>query len=127
MSKNQLVHKIGSKLVEDIGGRKKDWAHLVLVGRIEDDAAQMTGFVYYENGDFESVSPRESSILELLTELRRTIAAVDNKQPWLSCLIRIDRDTGEINFEFEYDKAGRWFISVNNSKQRAMELNPVKR
>ena len=125
MNKDQLIHEIGSKLVEDIGVRKVNWTHLVLVGIIEQDNPEMAGFVYM-NGEHEPVAPRDFSILRLLEKLRKAMAAADKKEPWCSCLIRINRATGAIDFEFEYDKVDRWAINLKNSEQRASELSPLK-
>ena len=126
MTKDQLIHEIGSKLAADIGSRKKDWAHMVLVGTIERDEPEISGFAYYKNGKHEPVAPRDFSILELLSKLRKTMAADDKNSPWRTSLIRVDRDSGEITFKFEYDKPGRWVINLKNSEERASELSPFK-
>src|ERR1700682_2096374 len=118
MNKDQLIHEIGSKLVEDIGARKKDWTQLVLVAQFEGDDPEMTGFAYFPNGESEPVAPKNFESLDLLVKLRDVMAVADKKPPWRAALIRIDRDTGEITFEFEYEKTDRWAITLRNSNER---------
>ena len=127
MNKDELIHEIGSKLVKDVGSRNRNWAHLVVVGRIERDQPQMTGLAYSMDGEHEPASPRDFDILDLLLELRNVMASADKKAPWRTSLIRINRDTGEVTFEFEYDKADRWAITSKNIKERAKELSPMKK
>ena len=126
MNKNKLIHDIGSKLIKDISPRRK-WDHLVLACRIEQDEPQMNGFAFTKDGKHVPVAPTDFDIPDLLLELRNSMAASDKKAPWLACLIRIERDSGEIDFEFEYDKAERWVITPGNVEQRALELSPFKK
>jgi hypothetical protein len=127
MNKDQLIHEIGARLVADIGATKKDWAHLVLAGKIERNNRQITGFAYTQDGRHEPFAPTDFDILKLLLELRNAMATADQKPPWQATLIRIDRNTGEIKFDFEYDKPDRWLITPNNVSERANELNPVRK
>lgn len=127
MNKDQIIHEIGSKLVKDIDGRKKGWAHLVIVANIENNDPEMTGFAYFENGEHEPYAPRDFSILRLLVDLRKAMATDDKVEPWQSALFRVDRDSEEIDAEFEYDKADRWAVTPKNVEQRAAELSPFKK
>jgi hypothetical protein len=126
MDKNELIHKIGESLVHDIGPRRKNWAHLVLVGTVEKDTSGMKGFAYDKSGDHEAVSPRGSEALDLLEQLRDAMSKSDRKPPWRTALIRVARDTGEITFDFEYDDADRWAFDFKNADKRAKELSPSK-
>lgn len=127
MTRDQLIHEIGTKLVEDIGSAGREFAHLVLAARIERDEPEMAGFAYTKDGDHEPVAPTNFDILDLLLELRNAMAAADKKPPWRAALVRIDGSTGEIAFEFEYDKPDRWAITPKNVGERAKELSPLKR
>jgi hypothetical protein len=122
--KNELIHELGAKIIKDLGSRKPGWAHLVLVGKIEDDNPEMTGFAYLRDGDYEPVAPKDFSILDELVELRDAMTSADKKAPWRACLIRLDRNTAEIAIDFEYQDTGRWSIDFRNSKTRAQELKP---
>jgi hypothetical protein len=128
MNKEKLIHEIGSKIIEDIGSRKKNWTHLVLVGTVKRTGEpEMTGFAYFGDGKHAPAAPRDFDILELLDELREAMAVSDKTSPWLTSLIRIERETGEITIDFEYDDADRWEIDLENTDQRARELAPKTR
>jgi hypothetical protein len=124
MDKDQLIHEIGKTIIQDIGGHNPNWTHLVMVGTIEDGSSKMSGFVYLKDGKYEPVSPSGFATAELLEELRTEMAKDDHKAPWRTALIQIDRNTGEIKFDFEYDRADRWAINLRNSSARAAELKP---
>lgn len=122
MNRDKLIHKLGNKIIKDIGSRRGEWAHIVMVGSFENGEAQMNGFAYDNKGAHVPVAPRDFDILETLRELREAMAAADRKAPWVACLFRIDRSTGEIAGEFEYENSGRWTITPTNVRKRADEL-----
>jgi len=124
MNKEQLIHEIGKTIIEDIGSHAPNWTHLVLVGTIEDGSIETSGFAYFKDGKHEPVSPRGFATAELLEKLQTAMAKNDRKAPWRTCLIQIDRKTAKVNFDFEYDRADRWAISLKNSNARAVELKP---
>jgi hypothetical protein len=125
MDRNQLIHEIGKTIIEAIGSRKPKWRHIVQVVTFEDGSSGINGFVYFEDGRHEPVTPRSFATTKLLEELRAAMAEVDRKAPWRCALIQIDRNTGEIKFDFEYDRADRWAITLQNSSARAIELPPA--
>ena|ERR1041384_1793143 len=126
MDRNQLIHQIGSKLVQDIGGRKKDWDRFAIVGEIEQDQTSMAGFWYDKHGEHEAVAPKDFTVLDDLAELRNAMAHVDRKPPWVACLIQVVRASGSIDFQFEYENAKRWAITFKNGDERAKEIRPDK-
>lgn len=126
MNKDQLIHEIGLRLVEDTGAESEDWAQVVLVVEIEGAEPAISGFVYDGAGSHEPFAPNDMETYELALQLRDAMASADKKSPWKAALIRIDRAAGEIDAEFEYKLADRWSINLNNSAQRAVELKPDK-
>ena len=84
MNRDNLIHKLGEKLVKDIGSRRKDWAQLVVVGSFDGDEAQMNGFAYYSNGTNDPAAPRDFSTIEILRELRDAMAVADGQAPWVA-------------------------------------------
>jgi len=124
MNRDEIVTRLGSQLVEDIGARAPDWKHIVMVGRFRDDDPGMNGFVYLSDGTAQSFAPEDLSILDTLAELRTAMAKADRKEPWKAALFTINRATGELDGEFEYDDPSRWAISFSNWKRRAEELRP---
>ena len=70
---------------------------------------------------------RDFEVFDQLEDLRKKMEAVDRTKAWRSALIRIERQSGEINIDLEYDRDGRWAISFRNSDARAKELAPSPR
>jgi hypothetical protein len=124
MDKEELLHKLGARLVKDVSSRRKDWVHLVIVAHFGEGAYEVTGFSYDKKGQPEPAAPRDSGVLEFFEKLRNAMAKADKKPPWCTSLIRIDRATGEMTAEFEYEDAERWTITFENHKKRAEELRP---
>jgi hypothetical protein len=48
------------------------------------------------------------------------------KDPWKACLVRIDRSSGDISIDFEYDHPEKWLIVPSTVKQMAESLRPVQ-
>lgn len=126
MNKDQLIHELGAKLVAEMNAKSKDWAQSVLVIDIDDSQFGMSGFLYDGAGKHTPYSPNDVEIGDLAEELRESMASDDDKAPWKSSLIRIDRAKGEIDAEFEYEKMNRWSITFKNTAERAVELKPAK-
>jgi hypothetical protein len=63
---------------------------------------------------------RDFSIFDVLQELRDTMA--DGKAPWIAALFRIERKTGKLNADFEYEHLERWSITPANVTARARSL-----
>jgi hypothetical protein len=124
VDKDELITEIGSRLGQDIGSRRPDWNDIVQSGIVEKNEPEMSGFVYFGDGKVQPTSPRDFSVLDLLLELRDTMASTEKKGAWLACLIRVNRASGDINFEFEYDRPDRWRVTFKNSASRAEEFRP---
>jgi hypothetical protein len=85
----------------------------------------MNGFCYTADGDAVPVSPRDFSIFDVLQELRDAMAKTDGKSPWIAALFRIERRTGKLDADFEYEQLERWAITPANVKARAREFAPA--
>src|SRR5688500_12163034 len=108
MNKSKLIREIRSKLIGDIVTESIDWVRLTIVGEITENQTKLTGFAFDRDGKHELITSSNIEVYKLLEVLRDTMASAENVPPWRSTLIRIDKDTGEISFEFEYDNPGRW-------------------
>ena len=108
MRRGKLIREIRSKLLEAIDTESIDWVRLALVAEITQTHSELTGFAYDIDGNPEPVIASSSAVFKLLQELRVTMASAEHGPLWRSTVIRIERDTGEINFEFQYDSPGRW-------------------
>ena len=125
MDRDALIHRLAQTIAGDSELLLDGWTHLVLTSRLEDGMLNMNGFCYTDDGKAVPVSPRDFSIFDVLHELRDAMAKGDGKTPWIAALFRIERKTGKLNAEFEYERPGRWAITPTNVKARAQEFAPV--
>jgi hypothetical protein len=130
MDRDALIHRLAETIAGDSELLLDGWTHLVLVSRVGDGMLNMNGFCYTADGDATPVSPRDFSIFDVLQELREAMAKTDmakadGKTPWIAALFRIERETGKLNAEFEYERPERWAITPTNVKARAQEFAPV--
>lgn len=124
MDRDTLLRRLAETIAGDAALLKPDWTHLVLVSVIEAGTPDMTGFCYAAGGKSVPVSPSDFAIFDVLEELRAAMAEADGKAPWVAALFRIERATGKLAAEFEYDKPERWAVTPQNVKQRAKEFAP---
>jgi hypothetical protein len=125
MDREAFLHRLAEMIVSDSELLLDGWTHLVLVSRIEDGMLNMNGFCYTDGGDAVPVSPRDFSIFDVLQELRDAMAKADGKAPWIAALFRIERRTGKLNADFEYEHIERWAITPANVTARAREFAPA--
>jgi hypothetical protein len=125
MDRDALIHRLAETIAGDSELLLDGWTHLVLTSRIEDGTLNMNGFCYAADGDAIPVSPRDFSIFDVLQELREAMAQADGKAPWIAALFRIERKTGKLAMEFEYDQPERWAVTPDNVKARAREFAPT--
>jgi hypothetical protein len=125
MDRDALIHRLAETIAGDSELLLDGWTHLVLTSRIEDGMLNMNGFCYTADGDAIPVSPRDFSIFDVLQELREAMAQTDGKAPWIAALFRIERKTGKLNADFEYEHIERWAITPANVTERAREFAPA--
>jgi hypothetical protein len=130
MDRDALLHRLAEMIAGDSELLLDGWTHLVLTSRVEDGMLNMNGFCYTADGDAVPVSPRDFSIFDVLQELRDAMAKADTakadgKSPWIAALFRIERKTGKLNADFEYEHVERWAITRANVTARAREFAPT--
>jgi hypothetical protein len=125
MDRDELIVNLARAISGDRELLLDGWSHLVLVCVFEDGSPDMSGFCYIPGSKPVPVSPSELSILDLVEELRTAMATHDGKAPWMSCLIRVSRESGEVSVDYEYKNPSRWAITPANVKQRATEFAPA--
>jgi hypothetical protein len=125
MDRDFLIQRLAETIAGDSELLLDSWTHLVLVSRVEDGMLNMNGFCYTADGDAVPVSPRDFSIFDVLQELRDAMAKADGKAPWIAALFRVERKTGKLNADFEYEHLERWAITPANVTARAREFAPA--
>jgi|tagenome__1003787_1003787.scaffolds.fasta_scaffold20859330_2 hypothetical protein len=125
MDRDALIHRLAETIAGDSELLLDGWTHLVLTSRIEDGMLNMNGFCYTDEGDAVPVSPRDFSIFDVLQELRDAMSKAHSKAPWIAALFRIERKTGKLDADFEYEHIERWAITPANVTARAREFAPA--
>jgi hypothetical protein len=120
---DRLIHEIGAAIVQSPRIAALDWQHLVLVANVEQSHSTLSGFSYDSSGKSRPVSPGGMETLDKIGALREAMRT-DALEPWIQCLIRIQRDTGKIAVDFEYEDPSRWAITPANVRQMAEQLRP---
>jgi hypothetical protein len=125
MNRDELIRSLAQVIAGDGDLLLDGWKHLVLVSQIDDGTPDLTGFCYTADGRAIPVSPTDFSIFDVIEELREAMAEADDDRPWLAALFRIDRETGKVTADFEYDRPERWAVTPDNVKARAQEFAPA--
>lgn len=143
--RDELIHDLADAIAGDATLLLKDWKQLVLVSQIEDGAPDLTSFCYTGDGRAILVTPSDFAIFDVIEALRDAMARADadgdttgsdeqdtkgdakgeSKGPWRAALFRLDRETGQLTAEFEYDRPERWLVTPANVKERAREFAPA--
>jgi hypothetical protein len=123
---NQLIHEIGALIVQSPRIAALDWKHLAFVANVEPGHKTISGFAYDQSGKSRPTSPGSMEALNKLAQLREAMQA-DGKAPWTACLIRIQRDTGKIAMDFDYDTPPRWAITPATVREMAEKLRPEEK
>ena len=147
--RDELIDELVKAVAGDATLLLKDWKQLVLVSQIEDGTPDLTGFCYTEDGRAILVSPADFAIFDVIEALRDAMARADAEGavkgdvegdgkgdakgdgkgsatgPWRAALFRLDRESGQLTAEFEYDRPERWLVTPANVKERAREFAPA--
>ena len=120
---DRLIHEIGAAIVQSPRIAALDWQHLVFAANVERGHSTISGFAYDQSGKSRPTSPGSTEALNKIAALREAMRT-DGREPWAACLIRIERDTGKVAMDFEYDNPSRWAITPANVRQMALALRP---
>lgn len=118
-----LVQDIGHSIVDSPRIVSQDWRELVMIAIVHDDHASMSGFAYDSGGKARPVTPGGGTTLQQVQALREAMS-LDGQMPWQACMIRINRRSGKIHVDFEYEQPGKWEITPTNVRKKAEELRP---
>lgn len=122
--RDELFRRLASIIGQDLTLQPEGWAHLVLVVEMQDDGPAMSGYAYPAEGKATPVAPSDFTVFDVLEELQAAMASVDGRDRWRCALVRVDRSSGQMTGEFEYEDAGRWAITPTNGQARAEQLDP---
>ncbi len=121
MDKNDLIHALGAALASDPDIAGEAWEQLILVGQFKPGSISLNGFLYDASGRATPAAPSDFTAHDHLESLREVMAK-GGEDRWRACLIRIDRSSGKISVDFEYDAPEKWEITPANVKDMAERL-----
>lgn len=105
---DELILEIGSLIVNSPKYVGIQWQGIAVVGNFSNGRKNMTGYVYFDDGDFKGKTPGFDTMDKLL-ELREEMKKETNKE-WHQCLIHVTKPDFKINIQFEYDDPKRWSL-----------------
>src|SRR5258708_38149274 len=123
--KDDLVQEIGSLLFNDSEISDREWSHLMIVAQLREFSTKVNGFAYHEDGEAVPTSPSNFEVPKKFEELSKAMREA-GKNSWSACLVRIDRSSGDVSIDFEYDSPEKWLIVPSTVKQMAETLRPVQ-
>lgn len=109
--RDQLIQKLGAAILGDDGLMAVPWTRLVLIVKFDKASSELEGIAFLKDGDSNPVSNEndgDDSVDAVLAKLRKVMADEDKTDPWVACLIRVSKDSGEINIDFEHNDRDRW-------------------
>lgn len=127
MSKrDQLIQKLGAAISDDEGLMEEPWQQLALVVKFDKASTEVRG-VAFDGDDDAPVIPEKSgekSLQGVLGKLREVMAEEDKAKPFVACLVRVARDSGQIDIDFEYKNQERWDYDAGDSADKRAKLLP---
>src|SRR5690606_37789922 len=109
MDSNDLIMRIGQKIVSDPKVDAEPWDGYALIASYTGGRRVLSGF-RYRDGEPPEAATRESRELGDDFDALRMATCVDSKDPWGACSIRIVSATGKITADFAYEAADQWDI-----------------
>jgi hypothetical protein len=121
---DDLVQELGAILMEDSDLSASQWEHLVIVAHFSPLTIDVGGFAYLANGKAIPTSPSGVAATKKFQELREAM-----KEPardvWQAAIVKIEKSSGSLSIDFEYDNPDKWLISPATVKRMAEALRPT--
>ena len=109
-SSNALIMQIGQEIVSDPAVDAEPWDGYALIASYTGPGLRISGFRYRDGQPPQAATP-QSRELGGHIEALRDATRVDGKDPWRTCVIRINSATGKIGVDFAYEGADQWDIT----------------
>jgi len=121
---DDLVQELGSLLMEDGDLLANPWEHLVIVAQFRPLSIKVNGFAYLANGKAIPTSPSGVAVTKKFQELREATKE-PAKDVWQAAMVKIEKSSGSLSIDFEYDNPDKWLISPATVKRMAEALRPT--
>lgn len=110
-TRDQLIQMLGTAILNDEGLMEEPWKRLVLIVKFFETSSRLKGVAILEGGDDVPVTTEndgDDGVASVLEQLRKVMANEDKSSPFVACLIRVAKDSGEIDIDFEHKNRDRW-------------------
>jgi hypothetical protein len=110
-TRDQLIQKVGAAILNDEGLMEEPWKRLVLIVKFFETSSRLKGVAILESGDDAPVTTEndgDEGVASVLGQLRKLMAKEDKSKPFVACLIRVAKDSGEMDIDFEHKNRDRW-------------------
>lgn len=110
-TRDQLIQKLGAAILNDEGLMAEPWERLVLIVKFFETSSRLMGVAILEGGDAAGVATKrhgDGGVASVLGQLRKLMAKEDKSRPFVACLIRVGKDGGEMDIDFEHKNRDRW-------------------
>lgn len=81
------------------------------------------GYAYDASGDYEAFAISVRPIRQIIADYRDWLAK-DTDKGFMQMLFQFNRDSGQVQADFEYDDPMRWKVTPNNIDDMIEELRP---
>ena len=122
-SSNALIMQIGQEIVSDPAVDAEPWDGYALIASYTGPGLRISGFRYRDGQPPQAATP-QSRELGGHIEALRDATRVDCKDPWRTCVIRINSATGKIGVDFAYEGADQWDITPASLAEVAERARP---
>lgn len=127
MSKrDQFIQELGAAVFADEGLMDEPWSRLAIVVKFHESSSRLEAVAFTTDDDVP-VAPEndgKDGVQGILARLRKLMAEEEKSKPFVACLVRIARKSGELDLNFEYDDADRWeFDPADPADKRAKLLS----
>lgn len=110
-TRDQLIQKLGAAILNDEGLMEEPWKRLALIVKFFETSSRLKGVALLESGDDVPVTTENDGndgVASVLEQLRKLMAKEDKSKPFVACLIRVAKDGGEMDIDFEHKNRDRW-------------------
>lgn len=120
---NELIHQIGSMIVQDSRFTEIPWEGISVVTIVEGTSVQMSTYLYDGAGKPIAKNPGDRELPDKIEELRDAMREPSGRE-WKAALVQIKRPTMKVTVDFEYDDPLRWKVTPFNLLTKPEELRP---
>lgn|SRR5690554_1393083 len=123
---DQYIVDIGNLIPKADKPSNYDWDLLTIVYDIVDGHSANSGFLYIGDEVIPTgvrISDDKFAISNKIREFRDAMAEQTGKK-FKQLLIQMERETGRIKIDFDFDKGNKWTIVPSRLKEMREELRP---